>query len=494
MTITKNNPPDRDAKFTADFRAEAVRLVHTSGHPLCAIADRRPPMGVIHHLDRGSQYCFVAYQKLQTNHGAFYSFRENPNLQGGNMKIWGNVTILLLLTIGFVWCPLSAGSSAAHETRDASVDPGLVKAVLRETCTKDVVLLGEATHGDGRTRVLNAKIVSALIRRCGFKTVVFEASFYDAIEVNRKVRMNEALTSKEFISAFGGIWNLREETLPLLQRLYSEVLAKMVVVYGIDDQVGSAGNFYSLGAMASDLSQDLPAGIAEDCRARIKQRIEWDYDEKHPHDRQAIDALNACFVAETEKLDAHMERGVDVVADRRQMLQAFQGMIFRDFVDPDQYSPMRDLAMFKNFNWLLEQKRLKGKIIVIAANAHIAKDCLCGPYNLHAPNLGWLIKREFGSRAFSLGSTALSGTYYYSDAEPNRPITNLEAHSIEAMALRNTKSSGVLVGRKLLSTIPNLAAGAFGHQPCTGRWGDAFDGLVVFRREYAAHLMPAGSY
>lgn len=39
ITITKNNPLGQHAKFTADFRAEAARLVHTCGRTLRAIAE-----------------------------------------------------------------------------------------------------------------------------------------------------------------------------------------------------------------------------------------------------------------------------------------------------------------------------------------------------------------------------------------------------------------------------------------------------------------------
>ncbi|HBF30892.1 MAG TPA: hypothetical protein DDW73_14910 [Rhizobium sp.] len=39
MTNTKKTSPGRHAKFTDAFKAEAVRLVRTSGRPLRAIAD-----------------------------------------------------------------------------------------------------------------------------------------------------------------------------------------------------------------------------------------------------------------------------------------------------------------------------------------------------------------------------------------------------------------------------------------------------------------------
>lgn len=44
-----------------------------------AIAIRRPPRGVIHHSDRGSQYCSEAYQKLLTGRGFILSMSGKGN-------------------------------------------------------------------------------------------------------------------------------------------------------------------------------------------------------------------------------------------------------------------------------------------------------------------------------------------------------------------------------------------------------------------------------
>ncbi|WP_311769170.1 IS3 family transposase [Novispirillum itersonii] len=44
-----------------------------------AIAMRRPPRGVIHHSDRGSQYCSEAYQKLLTGRGFVLSMSGKGN-------------------------------------------------------------------------------------------------------------------------------------------------------------------------------------------------------------------------------------------------------------------------------------------------------------------------------------------------------------------------------------------------------------------------------
>jgi len=44
-----------------------------------AVAIRRPPRGVIHHSDRGSQYCSDAYRKLLTSHGFVLSMSGKGN-------------------------------------------------------------------------------------------------------------------------------------------------------------------------------------------------------------------------------------------------------------------------------------------------------------------------------------------------------------------------------------------------------------------------------
>src|SRR5690606_31293416 len=44
-----------------------------------AIAIRRPPRGVIHHSDRGSQYCSEAYQRLLTGRGFILSMSGKGN-------------------------------------------------------------------------------------------------------------------------------------------------------------------------------------------------------------------------------------------------------------------------------------------------------------------------------------------------------------------------------------------------------------------------------
>ena len=75
-------------RFTKEFEEEAVRLVQTSGRPQRdlaltalrkALAMRRPAAGLIHHSDRGSQYCSVDYQAELGKHGVLISMSGKGN-------------------------------------------------------------------------------------------------------------------------------------------------------------------------------------------------------------------------------------------------------------------------------------------------------------------------------------------------------------------------------------------------------------------------------
>jgi transposase InsO family protein len=44
-----------------------------------AVADRRPPRGLLHHSDRGSQYACMQYQQLLTRHGIMSSMSRTGN-------------------------------------------------------------------------------------------------------------------------------------------------------------------------------------------------------------------------------------------------------------------------------------------------------------------------------------------------------------------------------------------------------------------------------
>jgi putative transposase len=75
-----------------------------------AIAVRRPPKGVIHHSDRGSQYCSGAYQKLLTSAGFILSMSGKGNCYDNAMV----ETVFKTLKSELIWRTVYKTRQQAH--------------------------------------------------------------------------------------------------------------------------------------------------------------------------------------------------------------------------------------------------------------------------------------------------------------------------------------------------------------------------------------------
>src|SRR5688500_4580157 len=93
-----------------------------------------------------------------------------------------------------------ASSTQGSEAREpAAIDSGTpderaLDAATRDLCDKEIALLGEATHGDGRTVEFKVKLVQRLVNECDFDALFFESSHYDFLEFSRRARAGEAVS------------------------------------------------------------------------------------------------------------------------------------------------------------------------------------------------------------------------------------------------------------------------------------------------------------
>src|ERR1700759_3980340 len=84
---------------------------------------------------------------------------------------------------------LAFASLAAPAAAAGAAPPaGALDAAVRDMCHRDVALLGEADHGDGATVAFKVALVRALVTRCHFGAVFFEANHYDFIDFQRRLR------------------------------------------------------------------------------------------------------------------------------------------------------------------------------------------------------------------------------------------------------------------------------------------------------------------
>ena len=145
------------------------------------------------------------------------------------------VTRLWLLSVILVAC--------AGPGRPAVRPPqGALDRVVRDVCDKQVVLLGEASHGDARTFEAKTELIRRLVDECRFSAVLFEAASYDFIALERAIAARRAAPA-QLANAVGAMWSAAREIEPLLGFLWDRASAGKLRLGGLDDQISSKGLF-----------------------------------------------------------------------------------------------------------------------------------------------------------------------------------------------------------------------------------------------------------
>jgi erythromycin esterase-like protein len=373
-----------------------------------------------------------------------------------------------------------AASSPANEAR--AWEPAL-QAAERDLCGRQVALLGEnGFHGDGKTPAFKAALIRRLVTRCGYAAVFFEASHYDFLAVERAVRRREPVTEAMVSSSIGGLWNQDEELAPLVAFLTAEAKAGRVTLGGLDDQVGSWRAFYSLDTMRTELAAFLPVERREPCKAALWQRMAWTYSEASPHDWTTVRRVQDCV---GEMRAGLLASGADAAArdEYLDMLANIDRLMQREFAKPAASIAGRDQSMYFNFRWLAARLKAGTKIIVWAANQHVAKDPALAADFVAGGSLGAWVHREYKRRAFALGFSAAGGSFRWSRREA-KPIPAAAPDSVEGLLIAGRRGDAGYAGPAALAALGTRPASFFDHRgSASGRWADVFDGAVVFRAE-----------
>ncbi len=387
-----------------------------------------------------------------------------------------SIKILLLL----LWTVFARGAGSAVPD---SAEAEALDAATHDLCSRDVAMLGEsATHGDGHTEAFKVALVERLVNECGFDSVFFEASHYEFLNLARRLRTGQAVTADDVFAAVGGLWRSDREFQPLVQFLLARAQAGRLSLGGMDDQLGQMGQDYANVQMITELSGVLPAPQRSACSLALHRRIFSEYSEAAPYAEADRSEITACLSA--MQAASAVDKAIDRAGrgERQEMLSAIQRWIDRDFRPEAEQTTDRDRSMFQDFAWLRQQQPRRHKVIVWAATVHIAKqgDPTSGDHT--GKNFGSYVHQAYGAAAFSLGFSALNGSFRQGRRDVHdMPPSPLE--SVEAQALRASGSAAVYVGPAQLAVLSTAPGAIFRHAYQTLPWSAFVDGVVVFREE-----------
>lgn len=302
---------------------------------------------------------------------------------------------------------------------------------------KDVVLLGEATHGTKEFYAIRAAITRRLIQECGFDAVVVEADWPDAYAVNRHVSLLSPSSADASLKSFTRFptWMWRNtEVRDFVEWLHAynfefrrplpdKPIRWPAGFYGLDlysmrssieavtDYLGKtdppaarrARDRYACLDHFLDNPQSYgyatEYGLAESCEKKIvSQLIDL---QLRRHDMMLRDG----FVAEDEFFSAVQN------ARLVQSAEQYYRSMFRG--RPNSWN-LRDQHMFQTLKELSAHlgKRLKreAKIVVWAHNSHLGNAAATEMSRRGEFNIGQLVRTAYSERALAVGFTTSHGT------------------------------------------------------------------------------------
>lgn len=316
--------------------------------------------------------------------------------------------------------------------------PSDFDGILRRSKGKQVVLLGEASHGTHEFYRVRGEITKRLIEEEGFNAVAVEADWPDAHRVNNYVRGTG--TDWEGIEALGGFrrfpqWMWRNtDVLDFIGwlRNRNDCLRR-----GPDGKPegGNPAGFYGLDLYSLNASRKAVLDYLREHDPSVARRVEERYDcfDRYGGDTQRYGLLAGSGMSgDCEKeviavlTELHRGRTVFLGHDGKKAEDAFfdadqNARVVRDaeeyyrtmFRSDVSSWNLRDRHMMRSLLQLiahLERQHGHAKVVVWAHNSHLGNAAATSMGARGELNIGQLVRDHFGKAALAIGFTTHSGT------------------------------------------------------------------------------------
>lgn len=374
---------------------------------------------------------------------------------------------------------------------------------------KEIVALGEATHGSKEMFLVKQRLMEYLVQELDFKILAFEASrtafhFIDNyvafgmgnLDSALSIQTGAHLDTKEFKAIIEWVRKYNER-LPFESRVH---------IKGIDIQDNKLS--YSF---LSDFFLKIGIDRTKELRELMESENSDGYSSNDTTLRKLIPKVDSLISDITTKKGKWEE----ATSGNEVSIALLHLKTIRQFLISFSYNPWvdkraqggRDYFMYKNILDILQQSG-KPKIIVWAHNQHVRKDFQDG---INLPSMGNYLANFFGNKFYSVGFDFFAGQFRANSLDittpgweivefPSAPEGNF-SHYVSDLGLKNvfidfslSKKSTVVKRWLLNKRIGIYQAGAIfsQHWPEDASIGlitlqKAFDGVIVIKNTTAAN-------
>ena len=363
---------------------------------------------------------------------------------------------------------------------------------------RDIVILGESDHGDGKTIELKSRLVKYLIEEKGFNTFAGEGvGFFDMEILNENP--SKITIPQNFLKNIWALsWGYSEPLISTLEKNQVKYIGIESDSYLLSQSPEMRMKYLKKNLNVSDRTKF--AGILKEMEETFLK----------------ISSLSAAKVSENEiglyiqnleMIKANINGQNNTDENKSELLtKVIENMVsfaeyFKYFNIIGTYKAqniainLRDEQMAKNLIWYKERHK-DAKIIVWTANFHGAKKIREIRYKEEEPDLyndfilfGEHLHNEYGSDVYSIAFTSATGETSTPFGERTKTIKiDAERGTLENKLYEKRLEYGFLDFSAIRKSYPGLidkvfSAKILGHDNKPGKWLQVFDGVFFLRTE-----------
>lgn len=358
---------------------------------------------------------------------------------------------------------------------------------------------GETTHQGKEFFDIKAKFFKYLVENQGVKVFIMEDSYNSEAGINEWISGGKG-DAKTITKNFNiGFWYC-EEVVNLLEWMRSYNLNKpkdeQIRFYGMDIQVVK-----NINKEIRDLVINYNITISEELLLTVDKCVEKKVEYMKSNnwaDTQIPKLIEVENVLVDYKKNIKNENSIEF----NSAIRALNYLIKYTYYVQNNYSQDRDLKMFENVKWIVENISRNGKAFIWAHNEHINNKGFGNYGNRNIYNLGRHLKEyyknDYYSVGFDFGKGTLAGYFSNKDEKPtwkkielNEPLAKTYAKTlIEAkdeiyfidMSIALNGNSSNFFKKK----TKQIVAGGGGFNPknnnlCKKKFSEMYDGLIFIK-------------